>query len=229
TGTVIVNDGNVATSPNLFCDFNNLNTSPACHYNWNTTSVANGTYYILFRAVDSPLTAFDQSDYAFQVNNSIIADYSFVLMLPSSGCTSGKGNLSGGSTCERGWVETTDLTGAASETKVNPEGQTTVIPFFIYDNQSTSSSDLNILLDLNAALPASLELNVSKYYDGWNATCTGNTDTNCLLVSATQTNAGKAVYSTGTQDLNLFLWGDFIAASVGNVDRNVDSNAVSSE
>ncbi len=96
----------------------------------------------------------------------------------------------------------------------------------IYDNQSTSNSDLNILLDLNEALPATLFLKVSKTYDGWAGTCTGDTDTNCLNVSITATNIGEAVYSDGRQDLNIFIWGDFLAAAVGSTDRNVDSNSI---
>lgn len=155
-------------------------------------------------------------------------DYSFVLNLPSSGCTVGKGNLSGGSTCQRGYIVTTDTNVLSDENKVNPEGQSTTVPFFVYDNQSTSSSDLNIYLDINASLPSSLRLKVSKIYEGWAYTCTGNTDTNCVQLTTSQQSVGKASYSAGSADLNLFIWGDFNAASVGTTDVNVDSNAGSS-
>lgn len=87
---------------------------------------------------------------------------------------------------------------------------------------------MNFTLDLNADLPASLKLKVSKIYDGWAASCTGDTETNCLEVSTSATNIGKAGYSGGTQDLNIFIWGDFVAAEVGSTDRNVTSTSIPS-
>ena len=44
---------------------------------------------------------------------------------------------------------------------------------------------------------------------------------NCVNVTTTTTNIGKAVYSTGTQDLNIFVFGDFLNAGILNIDRNV--------
>lgn len=156
-------------------------------------------------------------------------DYSFVVSLPSSGCTSGKGRVSAGNgACEKGYFIPTDLSGLSDENQVNPEGQSQSQPFFVYDNQSTSSSDLNILFDLNGSLPAAIQVKVSKTYFGYAGSCTGNTDTNCLLVSTTATNIGKATYSAGTQDLNIFIWTDFVSADVAQYDRNVDSNSIAS-
>ena len=117
----------------------------------------------------------------------------------------------------------------SDQNKVDAEGQASNVYFFVYDNQSTGSNDLNITLDLNAALPASLKLKVSKIYEGWAWNCTGNTDTNCLEVSAVAANIGKATFVAGnTQDLNIFVWADFIAATVGSTDRNTTSTGVAS-
>ncbi|MDO8626851.1 MAG: hypothetical protein Q7K42_00155, partial [Candidatus Diapherotrites archaeon] len=115
---------------------------------------------------------------------------------------------------------------AADQNKVNPEGQTSSIPFFVYDNQSSSSTDLNISLDLNASLPDTLKLKVATTYGGWNWTCSGDTSANCLLIgTATDLNIGKATYTAGTKDLNIFIWADFISALVGSTDRNVTSTS----
>ncbi|VVB98950.1 MG2 domain protein [uncultured archaeon] len=152
-------------------------------------------------------------------------EYSFSLSLPSTGCTQGKGSIDAGTSCDKGYFEPTDLTGPSDQNKVDPEGQTSNIYFFVYDNQSSINSDLNIDINLSAALPASLKLKASKIYAGWAGTCTGNTDTNCLNITTTATNLGKATYSAGTQDLNIFLWADFIAAAISSTDRNVTSTS----
>ncbi|MEK6821003.1 MAG: hypothetical protein AABY11_01215, partial [archaeon] len=157
-----------------------------------------------------------------------VDDYSFTLLFPLSGCTVGKGNLSGGNNCQRIYFEATELSGATDQNKVNPEGQSEGVPFLLYDNQSTSSSDINILLDLNESLPATHVVKVSVSYSGWYGTCSGNTDGNCLTLGTTAANAGKAFYSAGTQDLNLFIWTDFVNGSISEIDRNLDSNSISS-
>lgn len=159
-----------------------------------------------------------------------LPDYTFVLNLPSSGCTNGKGNITGGTACQRAWIETADTTGVSDENQVQPEGQvaaSSATPFFSYDNQSTNASDFNIFLDLNASFPATLVLKTSTAGTGYQGQCT-NTPSGCKVVTSTVASVGKAVYSSNTQDLNLFFWGDFIAASAGETDRNVDSNASSS-
>jgi hypothetical protein len=155
-------------------------------------------------------------------------NYGFVLLLPSSSCSADLGNQEGNDgPCHRAWFEATDVIGLTDENQVQADGQSNGIPFLQYDNQSSTNSDLNILLDLNASLPTTLILKVSQIFTGWAGTCTGNTDTNCLRVTTTPTSAGKALYSAGTQDLNLYVWGDFNGATTGRVDRNVDSNSVS--
>jgi len=149
------------------------------------------------------------------------------LSLPSSGCTQGKGSTDGSADCEKGYFETTDLTGFADQTKVDPEGQTSSIYLFVYDNQSTTSSDLNITLDLNAALPATLKLKVSQAYTGWSSVCSGASDVNCVEITTSAPSIGKATYSTGTKDLNMFLWADFVTAGVLTESRDVNSASVS--
>ncbi len=155
-------------------------------------------------------------------------DYSFVLLLPSSGCTTGKGNITGGTNCQKIYFEATELDGPTDENQINPEGQTSSIPFLVYDNQSSASNDLNIFLDVNQSLPATHVLKVSKSYAGYSGLCSGVPDTNCKLVTTTASSFGKATYSTGTQDLNLFIWTDFVSGSVGQLDLNLDSNGAAS-
>jgi hypothetical protein len=155
-------------------------------------------------------------------------DYTFAVLLPSSGCTNGKGNITGGTTCQRAWIEPVlDLNGLTTETGVAPEGQSVVdgsIPFFWVDNQSTTSTSFTILLDLNQAYPAEYTLKASQLYSGWQSSCSGNPATGCIQLSTTPTSVGTATYSAGTNDLGVFFFGDFTSAGVGRVDRNVDTN-----
>ncbi|MDD5163373.1 MAG: hypothetical protein PHD95_04155 [Candidatus ainarchaeum sp.] len=197
-----------------------------CTYVWDSTGTADGNYYVQGTAQDNNGTGKKSQANSFHILGGA-ADYSFVLMLPSSGCTSGKGRIdSGNGACQKGYFETTDLSGLADQNKVDPEGQTSLIPFFVYDNQSTSSSDLNITLDLNEALSGTLHLKVSKIYEGWAWACTGNTDSNCAEATTTAANIGKAVFTTESQDLNIFIWGDFNSAVPGRTDKNASSTSI---
>jgi hypothetical protein len=166
--------------------------------------------------------------YVPDVVTSGTVDYSFVLFLPSSGCTSSKGNLTGGTSCQRAYFEATDTNGPADSNQIAPEGQSASQPFFVYDNQSTSATDFNIILDLNQSLPSSLVLKASNITGGYQAGCGGNPALGCVSIPAAPStqSVGRATYTTGTRDLNIFFWADFIAAAVGNEDRNVDSNTV---
>ncbi|MEM0360733.1 MAG: hypothetical protein QXK06_05350 [Candidatus Diapherotrites archaeon] len=208
---------------------NLLDVSDTNYFVFQVTGTAAGTYTIRAK-IDSNWSA--DVNYS-SANNADInitisgpADYTFTLSLPSSGCTEGKGRISAGSgACEKGYFEPTDLSGLSDQTKVDPEGQTSSIPFFVYDNQSTGWNDINFSLHLNEALPSTLKLKVSKTYNGWASSCSGNTDVDCVEIDATPKNIGTAVYSTGSKDLNIFIFADFIGASVGSTDRNVTSTS----
>lgn len=152
----------------------------------------------------------------------------FTLSLPSGTCSADLGNQEGADgPCHRAWIETTDTIGTADQNRVSPDGQNDATPFFVYDNQSTTQSDINIYLDFNAALPSTLRLKASQYSNNWYPVCQQDTRHHCLLISTTSTSAGRAHYTSGTQDLNLYFWGDFVGqATNSRVDRNVDSNGV---
>ena len=164
---------------------------------------------------------------------AVANDFSFTLSLPSSGCTEGEGSTDAGADCEKGYFETTDIVELADETKVDAQGQASVappsdVPFFVFDNQSSTSSDFNITLDLNAALPGTLELKASNFWNGWEATCGDAPSTGCVDVTTLAPSAGKAVWSAGTLDLNIFLWADFTAAGFLTEDRIVTAVSVAS-
>ena len=95
-----------------------------CTYVWDASAATVDTNYLVqARAIDGNGTEIYR-----QLNSFVIAsvNYSFALMLPSSGCTNGKGRIDSGSgACQKGYFETTDLTGLADQNKVDPEGQTT--------------------------------------------------------------------------------------------------------
>ncbi|MCR4368566.1 MAG: hypothetical protein NUV67_01525, partial [archaeon] len=209
---------------------NNANLTAGNSYNvsWVVKSNIADTYELRFSGTGSTATAGTSSGTDRTITTQAVAnDYSFTLSLPSSGCTQGEGSIDAGTSCDKGYFETTDLSGAADETKVDAQGQTTTTPLFVYDNQSTTSSDLNITMDLNVSLPATLKLKVSSAYSGWAASCNGNPADNCVEITTSAPSIGKALYTTGTQDLNIFLWADYVAATVGAIDRNVTSTGVS--
>ncbi|QQR93050.1 MAG: hypothetical protein IPJ89_02300 [Candidatus Iainarchaeum archaeon] len=162
------------------------------------------------------------------LTDNFTPNLTFTLSLPSLSCSADLGNGDGADgPCTRAWIESTDTSGVADQNAVAPDGQSTTIPFFVYDNQSTTQSDINIYLDLNVALPSTLRLKTSQYSDNWRPTCLQDTRNHCLSVSTTSVSVGRAHYTAGAQDLNLYFWGDFIGQSLNTrVDRNVDSNAV---
>lgn len=206
-----------------------LNVNQTYDVNWVIKANVAGTYELrLFTDGTTGEPAYTGANSRTIIVSNVVADYTFVLYLPTSGCTVGKGNIIGGAACERGWIEATDTNGSTDENQVAPEGQSSPVPFFMYDNQSSTSSDLNITLDFNQALPADLRLKASVVSTGYQAACSGNTAVGCILLSTTAQNVGKATYSAGTQDLNVWFWGDFVSSSVGRDDINVDSNGVSS-
>jgi len=203
-----------------------LNTGLKYDVNWVIVGNLAGTYELRLRSLGTKADANNTSGTDKTVVIQAATDYSFVLMMPTSGCTAGKGRLDAGDgACQKGYFEVT--TGGTDQNKVNPEGQTSTIPFFVIDNQSSSNDDLNIYLDLNQALTNFITMKISQIYGGWNGVCRGNTDTNCSTVSTVAKSFGKAVFVIGgAKDLNLFIWSDFNKMAAGRVDRNVDVNSM---
>lgn len=70
TGTVLVNDGNVAKTPNLFCDSNDLSTTRTCHYVVDTTAFSDANYFFLVSATSTQGSSFDASDKNFGIDNT---------------------------------------------------------------------------------------------------------------------------------------------------------------
>ena len=72
TGTVIINDGNVAITSGLSCDSNIIVTTTNCSYAWSVPS-DDANYFILLSATDDSNISFDASDNNFLVDS--IAPY----------------------------------------------------------------------------------------------------------------------------------------------------------
>lgn len=153
----------------------------------------------------------------------VLADLTFAMFYPASGCTQGKGswpeNASG--TCDKCFFENTGL---YDENQVACQGQIDEAggpSFFFFDNQSSTSNDLDWEIDLNAALPSTLKLKMSQANDGWQAICTAGAapSSGCVDVN----NDSKALIGNSiavATDLNAWAWADFIGVSAGSVDRN---------
>jgi len=69
TGTVIINDGNVAETVGLYCDSNNLVTVQECHYDW-TVPVENDDFYILISVYDGVNIDFNSSENTFLIDST---------------------------------------------------------------------------------------------------------------------------------------------------------------
>jgi len=155
----------------------------------------------------------------------LLIDYSFSFSYPASGCSNGKGCLGAGcSACTYAYFEPTDLTGVSTETEVDPYGQTSTLAFIVVDNQSSSSSDFNMSIDLNENAPSEagwfIKLKLSTITGGWESTCSENALTGCILVDDSNKNIGTINYSASTQDKNLFFWSDFQSVNISSYDRN---------
>ncbi len=231
TGTVIVDDVNISRLPSSgawFCNDTAFTNVTPCGIDWNIMSVADNNYYIHITIIDSTdLVDQNTSDNSIGIANAEVSpDYSFVLYLPSSGCTNGKGNITGGTSCQRAWFEATDLNGTADQNQIEPEGQNagSAIAFFSYDNTSSTSDDINIILDLNANFPASLILKTSRVSTGYQGNCTG-TIIGCKKLSLVSQHVGTAAYTAGSYDMNVYFWGDFLGATAGRTDRNLNSTS----
>lgn len=154
-------------------------------------------------------------------NAPVPDDYSFSIGFPSSGCSNGKGCWGGGcSACTYAYFEATELQGLTDENQLNPYGQTSTIAFMVIDNQSTTSTDFNVSIDLNENVPSTIVLKVSTITGGYEAGCSENAETGCIKVDDANKNITTVPYSASTQDKNLFFWSDFVQADVSSTDRN---------
>ncbi len=151
------------------------------------------------------------------------ADLTFAMFYPASGCSEGEGSWPGNSsgTCDKCFFENSGL---VDENQVACQGQVDEAggpSFFFFDNQSSSSTNLDWEIDLNAALPSTLKLKMSQANDGWQAICTAGAapSSGCVDVN----NDSRALIGNSiavATDLNAWTWADFIGVSAGSVDRN---------
>jgi len=87
TGTIIINDGNVALTPNLFCDSNTITSNTTCTYrDWNISASGEYNYYILIKAVSSDgNTSFSNSYEYFTVGQTCTGEWKWGSIGPVNG------------------------------------------------------------------------------------------------------------------------------------------------
>lgn len=217
TGTTIFQDLNLVSGACADLDWDDEPST--CSFDWNISGIADNNYFILIEINNGLNTNFDASAQSFRVNPVGGVDLSFAMLLPSSGCTEGKGSTDAGTDCEKCYFETTDLSGAADETQVACEGQTGGTPFFHFDNQSSTSTSLDWEMNIDTALPASLKLKVSQVSGGWEATCSGTPATGCVDVGTSLVEIETGVTMAG--DADAWAWADFVSAIVGTTDKTL--------
>ncbi|MBI4043994.1 MAG: hypothetical protein HY393_04280 [Candidatus Diapherotrites archaeon] len=160
------------------------------------------------------------------INSQGSADTTFVLTLPNA-CSEGKGCTTGGCTqCTRCYFDLNANTG----TKISCEGQTSLTPFFQFDNQSNANVDLNWLADVNGTINSSISkfrLKASQKDTGYESTCTDTQPptTTCVYVeSPTDVNIAVNIRNLSptstpsTVDANAWFWTD--ATNFYNADNN---------
>ena len=132
------------------------------------------------------------------------ADLSFTITLPATGCSNGKGCVTGGcAQCTRAWIEATDLTGAANQQCVVPEGQTASLAFLNFTN--TGSVNLNWTMKLNASFSGTYKLNVTNGTDS----CADSQQVTTSYMTV-QGNIGTSTSAYA------WLYGEFVNAVYGN-------------
>ncbi|MFH1448453.1 MAG: LamG domain-containing protein [Candidatus Micrarchaeota archaeon] len=194
TGYIIVNDTNYTDSGNIAFNNHTINVSL-------TGYVINSTSFNITGASHTiNITLYEP----------VAADLSFTITLPSTGCTEGKGCTGGGCpVCTRAWIETTDLTGAADESCVDPEGQAGSIPFLNFTN--TGNVALNWTMKLNESLSATFVLNITNGTDS----CIDSTQMTDSFILV-EGDIGVGGSASG------WLYGEFISALYGNETREMN-------
>jgi hypothetical protein len=135
---------------------------------------------------------------------------SFTVTLPASGCTNGKGCVTGGcSACTRAWIETTDLTGPADETCVMPQGQTGGTAFLDFLN--TGNVHIDWTMALNDSLSSQFALMIKN---GTDSCPTSSTVTTSFIT--VQGNVAQNSHTYG------WLYGNFTSAPYGNQTRDLN-------
>ena len=107
--------------------------------------------------------------------------------------------------------ETTDTSGASNQTEINATGQTQTIPFYTYDNQCASGTQTwSMKMDGNLNT-SKFRHKVSQNYNGWQASCSGDTTTGCANVeTTTDVVINNSISNIGTSDAKVWAWADHI-------------------
>ncbi|VVB65469.1 Uncharacterised protein [Candidatus Gugararchaeum adminiculabundum] len=151
TGTVTLTDNNALGIPPA--DTRSDSNCEWFAYNFTTGAPTNDYIHNSSISTTGVNLGTNPDTNTIQINLTGLVAISFTVSYPSSGCSNGKGCATGGcSACTRCWFETTDLTGLATESNVNCEGQSSGTAFFRFTN--TGSSTLKWQVKLESALPA---------------------------------------------------------------------------
>ncbi|MFH1239817.1 MAG: hypothetical protein V1672_01245 [Candidatus Diapherotrites archaeon] len=171
-------------------------------------------------------TDYDDSNSATRTLNLLLEDLTFAMSYPTSGCSDQNGCRGGG--CGPACTYCAFYSEGLDQNEVNCSGQTSVTPFYAYDNQSSPSTNQTWTMDLNANLAETgLWHKVSTGSGGYEAVCTDSAPpdtTHCVYVmTTTPVEIGTGITPAG--DKNAWAWADFEGAVVGTIDRNVTSTS----
>ena len=174
---------------------------------------------------------YDSADRTLNITG--LEDLTFSLSYPASGCsdTNGCDGACGGGSCE---YCNFGNAGILDQNQVACSGQTPLVPFYSYDNQSSSTLQ-DWTMDLNYNLDTSkFRHKVSNDANGYEGVCTDlqpPASGHCLNVD---TNAAKLIgdeigWADPTADINAWAWADFINVTPSDSNTGLIANTSSAD
>jgi len=206
-----------------------LNAGQNYNVSWIAKSSVAQTYELRFSGTGTTADANTTNGTDRTITTQAVAnDYSFTISLPSSGCTEGKGCLTGGCTaCTRCYFDASTGTGSdqnfADRNQTACQGQSSIQPFFKFANTSTTSSDENWDMNLDIGLAATYRLKIGVVSTAYQANCADvqPPTTGCVTVLGT-TNIRIANAIAYNADKNAWAWADFVSATpAGDYNRTL--------
>ncbi len=207
SGTAIVDDKNLAT---LTCDSNNLATARQCKYSWNISSVPNGNYYILTKAIDNT----NNSDF-----NASAATFAITTFGPDVNVLYPMTNEA----FKNGDVSTIDINVAVSDNDTNTFDMNIDLN---YSSSQTQGTGTPIITDYNLARLTCDSNNLAtsrqcKY--AWNITAVS--DGNYYILARVKDNTSNSDFNSGARDFNVWSgWAKRVKILFNNlaIDENLN-------
>jgi hypothetical protein len=217
---------NSSTNPLSMGD---LNINDVKTGSWSVNATVSD-FYELKLVVSAPKVDSNSTSGTDRTINIVGDSVGLTVAYPSTGCTEGKGCLTGSCTaCTRCYFDAnTGTTGSSGfdANQVACEGQNSATPFLTFTN--TGNIDISIDINFTVALDTNYRLKVSEDPNGYQGQCSDTLPLigSCLLV--TDTTAKTVISGLGPdKDGNVWAWADFVrAGAVGEYNATLLSTPI---